>query len=278
MRLSLIITTYNWPEALRKVLDSVALQSVIPFEVIIADDGSNCLTRKLIEKYQPEFCCPLLHSWQEDKGYRLALSRNRAINMSSGDYIVFIDGDTVLERHFIHDHMLAAERGFFVQGRRAYLTESTSKRLLSNDELPHCFTRGVKHRDQAFRLPFLPAKYRRSYKQTLNRGVGGHCAFWRDDAIKVNGYNNDFEGWGPEDIEFLQRMFFSGLICKKLRFTAACYHIHHQINAKNFLEECVAIYEQTVQKKEPFCERGINAIAPLSAEDGYSAFPLARAI
>ncbi|MCL1147764.1 glycosyltransferase family 2 protein [Shewanella marinintestina] len=258
MRLSLIITTYNWPEALRKVLDSVALQSIAPFEVIIADDGSDDVTRKLVEEYQSKLDCSLLHSWQEDKGYRLALSRNRGINMSSGDYIVFIDGDTILERHFIHDHMLAAEKGVFVQGRRAYLTEKTSKRLLGNEQMPHSLTSGIEHRDQALRLPFLPIKFRQTYKYSLNRGMGGHCAFWRNDAIKVNGYNNDFEGWGPEDLEFLQRMFFSGLICKKLRFTAACYHIYHNVNTKGFLKECVAIYNQTMQKKESFCERGIN--------------------
>ena len=85
MKISLIISTYNRPEALRLSLMSVKVQTRIPDEVIIADDGSKESTRKLIKDFATKFPCPLLHAWQEDKGFRLAESRNNALRMAHGE-------------------------------------------------------------------------------------------------------------------------------------------------------------------------------------------------
>ena len=111
MKLTLIITTYNWPESLLLVLDSIKNQTIIPNEVIIADDGSNCKTLDSIKKYTENSNLNIIHSWQEDIGFRAARSRNKAISKSTGDYIILIDGDTILHRDFIKDHALNRDLG-----------------------------------------------------------------------------------------------------------------------------------------------------------------------
>jgi glycosyltransferase involved in cell wall biosynthesis len=98
---TLIVTTYNWPAALDLTLRSVARQSVLPNEVIVADDGSGPPTREVVKRWQEQLTVPLVHVWQADEGFRLARSRNRAIAAARGDYVIIVDGDMVLHRHFV---------------------------------------------------------------------------------------------------------------------------------------------------------------------------------
>ena len=104
MNISLIITTYNWKEALEVALLSAFGQTLLPDEIIVADDGSRAGTGNIVASLAKDAPIPVLHSWQEDKGFRLARSRNRAIAKARGEYIILVDGDVVLEKHFIEDH------------------------------------------------------------------------------------------------------------------------------------------------------------------------------
>src|SRR5687767_6249148 len=114
MTTSLSIATYNWPSALELSLQSVLAQSVLPAEILIADDGSGEDTRRLIERYQVNFPVPLIHVWQPDEGFQLARIRNKAISVSKGDYILQIDGDVILHPQFIKDHIRFARRNCYV--------------------------------------------------------------------------------------------------------------------------------------------------------------------
>ena len=127
LKTSLIITTYNWPEALLLVLKSVEEQSIRPDEVVIADDGSKEETINIIKKFSQKTKLNIIHSWQEDIGYRLSMSRNKAIKKSKGEYIVMIDGDMILHPNFIEDHINFARQRTFVQGVRAKISDSKSK-------------------------------------------------------------------------------------------------------------------------------------------------------
>ena len=140
MKLTLIITTYNWPEALLLVLNSVKRQKIFPEEIIIADDGSNDTTKDLIISYKKNCDIKIIHSWQEDLGFRASRSRNNAIKKASGDYIVLIDGDTILHPNFVKDHIKSAEPGFFVQGSRALLSENQTTVSYTHLTLPTIYS------------------------------------------------------------------------------------------------------------------------------------------
>ena len=79
MTVSLIISTYNWPRALYLCLDSVMQQSVLPDEILIADDGSGMETRDVVRHFERISPVPVRHIWHEDRGFRVAAIRNKAI-------------------------------------------------------------------------------------------------------------------------------------------------------------------------------------------------------
>ena len=145
MKISLIVSTYNWPEALHLCLKSIMIQTRMPDEVIIADDGSKDETKTLIEHMQENFPCKLKHAWIPDEGFRLASSRNNAIRTHcTGDYIIFIDQDIILDKKFVEDHERLATKGCFVIGGRTKLSAILSKRLLASKSVKlGLFTKGI---------------------------------------------------------------------------------------------------------------------------------------
>ncbi|EAP95023.1 MULTISPECIES: glycosyltransferase family 2 protein [Vibrio] len=257
MKCSLIITTYNWKEALSAVLDSVTIQSTLPDEVIIADDGSKKDTAELVKQYQGSFPVPLIHSWHEDNGFRLSMSRNRAIAKACGDYIIMIDGDILLSPTFIESHVRAAKKQQFVQGGRALLGEEISERLMRTKSMPTLFSEDIRNRKNCISNPFLARIF--SYIRNSDKATRGcNMAFWKSDVIDVNGFNQDFVGWGREDSEFVHRMLNKGTNRLYLKFAGVGYHLYHPENSRGSLPENDAILDNTVNQKLTFCQNGIN--------------------
>ena len=260
LKTSLIITTYNWPEALLLVLKSVEEQSIRPDEVVIADDGSKEETTNIIKKFSQKTKLNIIHSWQEDIGYRLSMSRNKAIRKSRGEYIVMIDGDMILHPNFIEDHINFARQGAFVQGVRAKISDSKSKEILKNHSiLFKQFDVSLKSKRYSIRNKLLSFLFSgKKYFNKLNMFLGCNMAFFRKDCLNINGFNEDFIGWGRDDSEFGARMLHSGLDRRDLRFSAVAYHIHHEGNSRAMLERNHQIYLDILKRKIIRCENGID--------------------
>ena len=128
MTCSLIITTYNWKEALELVLLSALNQSELPDEIIIADDGSNEDTKKLVDIFIQNSKIPIIYSWQEDDGFQAAKSRNKAISKAKGNYIIIIDGDIILHKDFVKEHKKNGKQNYFIQGGRVLLMSKRVKK------------------------------------------------------------------------------------------------------------------------------------------------------
>jgi glycosyltransferase involved in cell wall biosynthesis len=228
MRTSLIITTYNWPEALELTLDSVAHQSVPPDEVIVADDGSGPATAAAVERWQQRLGVPVRHVWQPDEGFRLARSRNRAILAASCEYLVLVDGDMILHRHFIQDHIACARHDCFIQGARPQLSPEVTQRLLNGEPVSlGWWSPGMQRRLYAWRN--LPVSRLASRVKTSLGGIQGcNQSFWRAHALQVNGYDERFNAWGPEDREFAARLLHVGIRRNYIRHRAIAFHLHHR--------------------------------------------------
>jgi glycosyltransferase involved in cell wall biosynthesis len=260
MKLSLIITTYNWPEALSLVIKSINNQTILPDEVIIADDGSTQETKDLITRLNNSSDINIIHAWQEDIGYRAARSRNNGILKASGDYIVLIDGDMILHANFIQDHILSAEHGFFVQGSRVLLSKEKSKNTLSEKIINFSiFSNGLKNRKNLIHSKLLSKIF--SNKKNQHKGTKTcNLAFYRQDCINVNGFNNDFEDWGREDSEFVVRLMNSGVNRKRIRFSAIQFHLWHNENSRMSLKRNDTMLNDAINNRIHWCENGINSI------------------
>ena len=257
MKVTLIISTYNSPNMLRLCLMSVAKQTVMPDEIIIADDGSTDETRQLIEEMAKEITCPVKHAWQEDRGFRLAESRNNALRMCQGDYVVFIDGDIIMERHFIEDHKRLAEKGFFVVGSRSKLSAQASNRLF-NRRKPniHWFSKGVKSRFNAIYMPWLSFYTKNMYKKEWDKGRGANMAMFMSDLKAVNGFDSDMVGYGLEDTDIIVRLVNLGLRRKWAKFQAIEFHLYHK--EKSFAKENRPLLDGNNRKVK--CKNGIERL------------------
>jgi glycosyltransferase involved in cell wall biosynthesis len=201
---------------------------------------------------------PLRHSWQEDRGFRLSASRNKALAKASGDYIILMDGDILLEKNFIFDHKKFARPGYFIQGTRVLINERLSREILHEQKLMGAFcARGVENKKNCIRSRLLANML--SFTSKKSHGVRTcNFAFWRRDAIAVNGFNEEFVGWGREDSEFTARLINSGLIRRNIRFNALAYHLYHPMNDRNHVKMNDRILENTIREKMCWCELGID--------------------
>lgn len=258
MQISLIITTYNWKEALQLSLLSVLSQTILPLEIVVADDGSGQETADLVREFASSSSVPVIHSWQEDRGFRSARSRNKAIAKAKGEYIILIDGDIVLEPNFIADHRTFASPGYFVQGTRALLGPELSALALRNGNLRLPFwARGVENKKNCLRSVLLARLF--SFKGRGLRGIKTcNFAFWKLDALRVNGFNEEFVGWGREDSEFAARLTNTGIKRRNVKFHALGYHLHHPENARDRLAVNDDILKRTIEGQLKWCEKGIK--------------------
>ncbi|MDR1407016.1 MAG: glycosyltransferase family 2 protein [Tannerella sp.] len=259
-KVSLIVSTYNRPDALDLCLQSIARQTHLPDEVVIGDDGSTGDTRNLIDARRPAFPVPLVHVWQEDKGFRLAMSRNRAIAASRCEYIVEIDGDLILHRDFIADHLSLARKGHFLKGGRVFLSGKSSEKCCRSGTLPriHFFSRGITRRPNTVRCPALSRYLAARYQKHRFTALGCNMSFWREDCMRVNGYDELFEGWGSEDYDFASRLTNSGVKRLSLKFSAIVYHLWHGAPPQKHIAANRQYYLDARKRHSARCTNGID--------------------
>ncbi|MCX2478656.1 glycosyltransferase family 2 protein [Pedobacter sp. MC2016-15] len=254
--ITLIVSTYNWPEALRLCLLSIREQTVLPSEVIIADDGSALPTRQVIDDIKKHFPVPLLHIWHEDLGFRKTLILNKAIKQSSGTYIVQIDGDVILNKHFIQDHQSLAEPDVFIRGTRAHIDQKLLPYLYKNSHIDfNFFSKGLINRFNAIRFPILSFLFKK--KSNNSQSVrGSNLAFWKSDFVLVNGYSNDLEGWGHEDEELAARFVNNQKQKIAIKFKAVQYHLSHDQSSLANESSHAETVIHTLNNKLKFCHNG----------------------
>ncbi len=257
MKCSLILTTYNWKEALKLSLTSALDQSHKPSEIIIADDGSRDDTRDLITKFQNSSDIPIIHVWQEDRGFRLAKIRNEAIKRCSYEYIIFSDGDMVLHPHFVKDHLNCAKKGTYIQGSRVLMGQRYTNKIFQAGHFikPSFFSNDIKNRKNSLYLPLLSKLICKLQFQKLKSVRGCNFSLFKDDIYSVNGFNEEFNSWGREDSEFVQRLFNKGFYRVNLKFAAIQYHLYHK--SSTVLDKNDELLDRAINEKTTWCEKGL---------------------
>jgi glycosyltransferase involved in cell wall biosynthesis len=258
MKVSLLVSTYNWPEALDLVFKSIQLQTVMPDELLIADDGSLPETKELIDSFKIKTSIPIVHVWHKDDGFRRSAILNKAIAKSTSDYIVQTDGDCILHKDFIKDHKKNAQEHCYLFGSRVGITESYVQELFERKMVQfNFFSKGIKKRARTLRIPFLMKIY--TPKGVLSHKLRGcNVSFWKKDFIAVNGYNEDMTGWGREDSELIVRMLNKGVLGKRLKFGGIVYHIWHKTASQHNFNKNDQMQKEAIEEKRNWCENGID--------------------
>lgn len=258
MKAALLISTYNWPQALELIFKSIHEQTVMPDEVLIADDGSTDDTKQLIEDFKRKSTFKVVHVWQEDKGFRKAIVLNKAIAQSSCDYIIQIDGDCIIHPKFIADHKKNATQNQYLYGARATITKEALPQIFIDKQTKfNLFSKNLKKKSRTIHNDFL-SKFYKPHTGFSSNFRGCNVSFWRKDFIAINGYNEDFEGWGREDSDLVIRMGNNGVLAKRLRYAGIVYHIYHPENSRDQLNTNDAIQNQSITNKIIRIEKGIS--------------------
>lgn len=240
----------------------------MPDEIVIADDGSTVDTKELIDSFRDKISAPIVHVWQEDKGFRLSAIRNKAIIKATGDYLIFIDGDIILDPYFVYDHARMITPNTLSQGRRCDMTKEGTEELIAHQNiLIGPFFDGIhvkkfRKRLKLLRLPIIPKLIYKFYKKedSLAHTIGANFSFHKSDLLRVNGFDEDFIGWGYEDSDLVLRLLNNGVKRSFLKNCAIGYHMYHGENHRINGEENINLFLITKHLNEntTWCENGIS--------------------
>lgn len=261
---SLIISAGESSDALALVLDSLVRQTRMPHEVIIADHAHGEQTAALASKLSHRLLIPvhLVRTLANSPSRACAL--NQAIRTASGNYLIFVDGDCLLNRHFIADHLRHARPGSAVQGRRAGIRSRYVRRVSVDAFQPMVWfmRRRIYGLRQGIRRPWAAVR-----KNDFRAIHGCNFALWRSDLVKVNGFDEAFDESGREFLELVERLRNAGMIVRSVTGQAIVYHLDHHRTARYRTRLSDEILERTRREKRVRCEHGVvsTAVATQSA-------------
>lgn len=237
VKISVIVSTYDSPAWLEKVLWGYRIQDCTPAEIIVADDGSGPETALVIERHRRVSRVPVVHAWQPHEGFRKCRILNQAIAAAAGDYLIFSDGDCIPRRDFVATHVRLARRRCGLSGGCIRLPLAASRAITEADIFSgRCMEESWIRVNGGFSWRGL-LKVRASAS-----GVGGvvdhltptrpsfnghNASVWRDDALGVNGFDERME-YGGLDREFGERLTNRGVRFLHVRHRAVCLHLHHE--------------------------------------------------
>ena len=264
---SVIISTYNQPEWLQKVLWSYELQTEGDFEIIIADDGSSESTQKVINYFITSSKLKITHVWQEDNGFQKTIILNKAILKANTDYLIFTDGDCIARKDFVETHLKFSKPNYFLSGGYFKLPQDISKIISKQDiESQSCFNkewlveRGLVKTFKINKLTSYGVKAKLLNILTPTKATfdGMNVSGWKDAILKVNGFDERMQ-YGGEDRELGERLVNVGMKFRQVRYSAICLHLYHERPYKNEadLKVNASIREMTMKLKSVYTNYGI---------------------
>jgi len=256
-KISVIVATYNWPEALGLCLQSLIQQTDSNYEIIVADDGSGPPTQALIDKIRANYTFPIKHVWQEDDGCRKTRIANKAIEVSEGSYLIFIDGDCIAQPDFVNQHRKLAQPKHMITGSRVLLSDKLTKKLLSQAQwnFDHFKNNLVRFRlsgdiNKLLQLIFKrgDGNWRNFDRFLWKRIKGCNMACWKSDALAINGFDETLVGWSHEDADFVFRLEHSGVQRKSGSWATEVIHLYHRVRDQSMNTVSVLRLKEKIQQ------------------------------
>ncbi|MER3317678.1 MAG: glycosyltransferase family 2 protein [Allomuricauda sp.] len=267
-KISVIVSTYNAEDWLKKVLWGFNCQIFKDFEVVIADDGSGPKTKELLEEMSKKVFYNIVHVWQEDDGFQKSRILNKAVEACNAEYIIMTDGDCIPREDFVEVHYINKEPGFFISGGYYMLPMNISKMITLEDiEKQNCFSihwlkeQGIPKTFKNNKLTAngIVSKLLNMFTPTNASWNGHNSSGWKKDILNVNGFDERMQ-YGGQDRELGERLFNFGIKSKQLRYSAVCVHLDHKRGYKTpeSIAKNQAIRKETRSNKLVWTHYGIT--------------------
>lgn len=267
MKVSVVIAIYKDTEALALILEALNEQTYQKnFEIIIAEDGQNKKVKDFITNlpYQN-----IIHTTQEDNGWQKNKSLNNAIKVSSGELLIFLDGDCIPYSNLVENYVKNTHKKTILCGRRVDLGQKYATKLrnkeyqlkeIENNYFRHYFKMmkdGVRHYEEGIRLPKILHKLK--YRNKRSHILGCNFALNKEDILEINGFNEDYVTPSVgEDTDIEYRLIKSGCIMKPTRNLTNVVHLYHNITYNTTdHEKSMQVFKQTQQSQNYFCKNGL---------------------
>jgi hypothetical protein len=275
MKISVIVPTYNRPIALKLCLLSLAKESLAPYEVLIADDGSGPETRDMVKSMQQDLAdvFPIKHVWHEDAGFRKPKILNETVRQSSGDYLIFIDGDCIAHKHFVRSHVENSSPDAILSGKRVEFGKDLTERLLANETVLNSLTptllwdaiqgRARKVEEAIMLRNALVRKLAHRDKISDDGVWGCNFSLYKELFIAINGCDEDFLDGSIEDNDLGIRVLNQGKKIRSVRGLAIIFHLWHKSSWSFSNEKYLhnkAVLQRRITNKEMTCKNGINKL------------------
>jgi glycosyltransferase involved in cell wall biosynthesis len=253
--ISLIVSTYNQPDFLRLVLCALVNQTDRNFELLIADDGSNEETRTLLDKFEQKQQISVKHIWHEDNGFQKSQILNKAALASTNDYLVFLDGDCIPRTKHIKDHRALAKKSRIVGCSRILLDETLMAHTRNNQLEAHRWSlwkllgfRISGHVNRIAPLLRIPLFSLRGVAPKNWKKVRGcNFAMFKEDFLRIGGFDESFTGWGYEDSELVARAINSGCLVRLGDYRGTVFHLWHPDASRDDEQSNKKSLEETLQ-------------------------------
>ncbi len=255
--LTLIIAVYKNIDAVYLIFESLERQSFKNFDAIIAEDNESAAMLECVDVLRRKYAFVIKHVHQPDNGFRKCAALNAAIKMAESDYLVFIDGDCLLHRHFLKAHFEDRQKNIALWGRRVMLSKVLTDKIyfeksFASLNLAELIKFGATRLDCAMYLPSMPTPI-----STASHIWGCNWSIFKEDILAVNGFDEDYVAAGVgEDTDIEWRLLKSGIRLKKIKFQAIQYHLHHVENYSS-TDANEALMQEKIKVGAVFCKNGI---------------------
>jgi GT2 family glycosyltransferase len=239
---------------------------VAPDEVLIADDGSSEDLRNAAETVATELPFPVTHVWQPDEDYRLARSRNNAISAASGDVIAFLDQDTLPHSTWLATYVKHISEGRVCTGYVLQIPEGLRDNISTETVLSGEFESW--HEPSEFKK--LDQLQRKFEFYALMRGLGlgirgrpaiafGNACAMKSDLLKINGFDEEYIGWGQEDDDCGWRLYMAKVKPVPLVNSALVSHIPHETRRAADWKAGANIVRYRADRTSCRCAQGLDS-------------------
>jgi len=275
MKTSIIVPTYNRPRALKLCLWSLAKQSLLPSEVLIADDGSTSETKDAVDEMRNALkeVFPIKHIWQEDIGFRKPRILNETVRQTTGDYLIFIDGDCMGHRHFVRAHVKQSSPLAILGGKRVEIGKELTEKLLQKGQVLNSFDvlllvdslkGGSRKVEESFQIRNTLLRKIMHRDLITDDGIWG-CNFslYKQLFLDINGCDEDFSDGSLEDNDLGIRVLNQGKQVRSVRGLAIVFHLWHPSSWSfegDKYKYNLKIIKRRIENKEIICKNGIRKL------------------